>query len=69
MERKKIILFMLVLTMGLFVLSACSDDETGQEVSEQEQKKESSADLSQFADDHGEIWYDYGVRKLPLEKL
>ena len=43
---------------GMLMLSACSGEETKTDTSKKEQKKESSADLSQFADDEGDMWTD-----------
>ena len=56
MEKRKIIVLMFMVTMGIFALSACSGGEAKPDGQEKEQKKESSADVSQFADCDGDIW-------------
>lgn len=58
MGKKKMILLMCMVTMGIFALSACSGGEAEPDVPEQGQKKESSADLSQFADCDGDTWME-----------
>lgn len=49
---------MFMVTMGIFALSACSSGESKPDGQEKEQKKESSADLSQFADCDGDTWME-----------
>lgn len=59
MRKRKIVLLMVMIMTGIFVLSACSNGEDGGTgKKESGQKKESSADLSQFAEAKGETWQD-----------
>ena len=58
MEKNRIILLMFMVTMGIFALSACSSGESKLDGQEKEQKKESSADLNQFADCDGDTWME-----------
>lgn len=59
MGKRKTILWMAMIIIGIFALSACSAGENGgTERRESGQKKESSAGLSQFAEEKGETWQD-----------
>ena len=58
MKKSKIMLMLLIMT-GIAVLSACSSDgESSPGNEEGAQRKESSASLSQFASENGEMWDD-----------
>lgn len=58
MKKRKIVLMILVV-MGIVVLSACSSGEdNGSGDKKGAQRKESSTGLSQFADDEGDMWTD-----------
>lgn len=59
MGKRKIVLLMVMIMTGIFVMSACSNGEDGgTRKKESGQKKESSADLSQFAEAKGETWQE-----------
>lgn len=58
MEKRRIWLLLLMFVAGVMVLSACSVEEKGVETEEGQggQKRESSADLSQFSAAEGDTW-------------
>ena len=59
MEKTKVMIRMIMIVAGIVVLSACSAGENDEKGSGQDgQKKESSADLSQFAEAKGDTWQD-----------
>lgn len=57
MKKRKIVL-MILAVMAIVVLSACASHGNSGESKEGVQKKESSPDLEQFADDAGDMWTD-----------
>lgn len=63
MKKGKILIRMAMVTLGLLCLSACSGGNEESGTQETGQKKESSADISQFSDIDGTTWQDSWVEK------
>ncbi len=54
---------MIITVLGLFLLSACAGREEEKKLGQTRQKKESSAEVSQFSDIDGTTWQDSWVEK------